>query len=390
MEEIIVLFIPILICGGVISAAIIGGYYGQMDIAKRWRPLAKDLALKVSPPAWFGRRIKMEGRYRKRWVQATTRTTGGKNPKTYTSIRAYTQGNTSPQTEAPAVDKLTYLNIVNILRGGNNRYLKGKFNFTGNGVIYEELGIIKMSYQLRQVIDACCDLLDQYPHVLALGSQAAPALKEIATARNEPYSKVAKSLLESIAKHSRQIYNRNKAHLFCANCLTEWSKHQASLGWFDSTEYYGCRTCGDSLRFIDSPLVAVLDSEMNEARLQRHGLTLVNWLQYREPFDFEAVGILQATDEEIERFVVKVGNDTDPERRQRYKSMRCVINPNCAISLNSERLLERTFGTVQRLDDIAALRSQLGLARGWRTDVDRLRRGQQHDYAESKAAKSSS
>jgi hypothetical protein len=63
-------------------------------------------------------------------------------------------------------------------------------------------------------------------------------------------------------------------------------------------------------------------------------------------FDFDEVEIVRATDQDVERFAIQVGNDTDPIRQPRYKQMQCIISPNCDLSVNTRRILERTFGTV--------------------------------------------
>lgn len=48
-----------------------------------------------------------------------------------------------------------------------------------------------------------------------------------------------------------------------------------------------------------------------------------------------------------ERFAVQVGNDTDPVRRPTYAQMRCLVSPECGLSENTMRILQRTFGRVE-------------------------------------------
>ncbi len=74
-------------------------------------------------------------------------------------------------------------------------------------------------------------------------------------------------------------------------------------------------------------------------------ILLMNWLFEKELFRFSKVKIVQATDEEVERFAVQVGNDTNSKRQQRYKKMACVVS--CPLSLNTIRILEHTFGQVK-------------------------------------------
>jgi len=58
------------------------------------------------------------------------------------------------------------------------------------------------------------------------------------------------------------------------------------------------------------------------------------------------VNIIQATDEEVERFAVQVGNDIDPFRKPRYKEMPCLIDTDCDLSENTWRILQQMFGQV--------------------------------------------
>jgi len=64
-------------------------------------------------------------------------------------------------------------------------------------------------------------------------------------------------------------------------------------------------------------------------------------------FDFEQVVIVTANDEDVERFAVQVGNDTDPVRRPKYAQMCCLVSPECALSENTVRIFRRTFGRVE-------------------------------------------
>ena len=129
------------------------------------------------------------------------------------------------------------------------------------------------------------------------------------------------------------------------------------------------RLCYQSREFIDCSkgVVAVLDAAWTGAQDLRDGLLRVNWLARRALFDFTAIEIVQATDEDVERFAVQAGNDADPLRRPLFASMRCVVNPACGLSENTLRVLESVFGSVERPDekveDDGVQTSAAGLAR---------------------------
>jgi hypothetical protein len=114
--------------------------------------------------------------------------------------------------------------------------------------------------------------------------------------------------------------------------------------------YYGCRICGQSREYFYLPqgVVAVLDTSWGKVQAEEDGLLQVNWLIHRTLFDFDRIKIIQATDEDVERFAVQVGNDTDPFRRLRYQQMSCVVGSECRLSENTIRILERMFGQVER------------------------------------------
>jgi hypothetical protein len=94
-------------------------------------------------------------------------------------------------------------------------------------------------------------------------------------------------------------------------------------------------------------VTAVLDSSWSQPHELQAGLLRLNWLVHRQLFDFDRVEIVRATDEEVERFAVQVGNDTDGFRKSRYATLRCTLAPTCVLSENTRRVLARTFGEVQ-------------------------------------------
>ncbi len=84
---------------------------------------------------------------------------------------------------------------------------------------------------------------------------------------------------------------------------------------------------------------------MDTERVQQDGTWRVNWLARRTLFDFDEIEIVRATDEDVERFVVQAGNDTDEFRQSRYREMSCKIVLDCRLSGNTLRILKNTFGS---------------------------------------------
>ncbi len=186
--------------------------------------------------------------------------------------------------------------------------------------------------------------------LITLGGKAVPALQALMEDPMDSSDRLAISVLKSIGFETTALWAEEAPTLLCPECLTRCQAHRAHLPLQLDVAYYGCRICRQSQEFIHCPqgVVAVLDTTWTETRDQQNGLLRINWLARRELFDFDRVEIVQASDEDVERFAVQVGNDTDPYRKPRYKRMRCIVRPESGLLENTLRILGRTFGQVER------------------------------------------
>ena len=129
-----------------------------------------------------------------------------------------------------------------------------------------------------------------------------------------------------------------------------YTENQIRLSWTESKIIYcGCRTCSQSTDFEEwtGQVIAILDQEMMAEQFRQDRNLYINWLTFRKLFDFDKVEIVKATDEDVERFAVQIGNDTDAIRQPRYKQMGCSISERCKLSQNTLRVLEKTFGQIE-------------------------------------------
>ena len=96
-------------------------------------------------------------------------------------------------------------------------------------------------------------------------------------------------------------------------------------------------------------VVAVLDATWpKESDYNKEQDSLrVNWLKRQETFDFDRVDIVQVDDEDVERFVTQIGNDTDDWRSSRYRQMRCRVAAKSDLSENTLRILRDMFAEVK-------------------------------------------
>ncbi len=147
----------------------------------------------------------------------------------------------------------------------------------------------------------------------------------------------------------RRYMHRLKGHL-CPRCFTRFGAHREKLGLLSGVTYYGCRSCRQSTESLQhgGPVLAVLDSEDPRESWTEGRFLCVNWtLRARKTsfegqalFDFDAVHIRHATDDEVRHFIVDITSDTDKARRKRYKDMPVTLAPSCDLSPNTRAALK--------------------------------------------------
>ncbi|MCB0165174.1 MAG: hypothetical protein KDI79_13160 [Anaerolineae bacterium] len=189
------------------------------------------------------------------------------------------------------------------------------------------------------------------PHVLVrLGSEPVEALLGLANKPNHRLNKIALWILDSISHDTTTRLGDRADRLLCVDCLAYCGTYTEQVGK-KSLTYHGCRVCGQSWEFLFCPsrqVIAVFDSTWPEPYRQTNGSLRVNYLARNHLFDFNAIEIVKASDEQVERFAVRAGNDTDPVRPLPYKQVSCYVWPECELSENTIRILERTFKEVIR------------------------------------------
>ena len=187
--------------------------------------------------------------------------------------------------------------------------------------------------------------------LISLGGKAIPTLQKVAADREHPLWNIALWLLGSIEEETTNRLAWRTAYILCPRCLARFDRRAVEVGWGVSFGWYGCRLCGQSREFLDCPqgVTAVLDASWSETQSYQDNRLRVNWLARRQLFDFDRVEIIRAGDEDVERFAVQAGNDTDPFRTQSYRQIHCAVGPQAQLSANSLRVLGKIFGQVERL-----------------------------------------
>lgn len=320
-----------------------------------WRPLAiKNNLTFVSGSLLDNTRV--YGDYRGHYLTLNTVSKSqGKTSQLYTRIvlQDHAQTKRPVLTEKDIVDKKYSLeHILHRLAASQSPSftLKGEIKAApkGSTLFYEQLGLETEEAYLQTVFDLLSELAHVYPAVVALGGEAVSDLRVIATSHVHKLRPLAIQLLHDIGQETTLRLGSHAAHFWCPRCLAFGMAHKVRLAWWKQITYYGCRRCGRSRDLLDVRCIAVLDRQMRTDQVQKNGDLRVNWLTHRSLFDFNGVEIIHATDEEVERLAVQVGNDMDPMRQGIYKTMPCLIASDCKLSPNTLRILARTFGQIEK------------------------------------------
>ncbi len=180
-------------------------------------------------------------------------------------------------------------------------------------------------------------------HVLAYrGGQTVPALSAFARKLLNSQKDTALWLLHSISRESTIRFEAKQDKLLCPQCYIRCAARNIDLPWQQDISYYGCRQCGQNQRFIHTPhpVVVVLDQNQPDDISHWPESLRISWYKHPQPFDFNQIEIINASDEAIERFAMRLGNDTDSWRKPRYATIPCRVAPDFPLSKNSARILE--------------------------------------------------
>lgn len=230
----------------------------------------------------------------------------------------------------------------------SDHMLNGAFQVTPDGqeISYEQSNLETKERSLQFLFDSLHELISAYPKIVALGGEVIPILQNVAATASHPAWPVAAQLLKEVAAATLLLRSKISV-LICRSCLVHYTVHELNIPHVNRFAFYGCRVCGQSRRFYEvEQVVAVLDQQMAAQPTLQAQTLRVNWLACRSLFDFDRVEIIAASDEEVERFAVQVGNDTDPARQSGYKTMTCLVAEGCDLSSNTIRVLQQILGQV--------------------------------------------
>jgi hypothetical protein len=315
-----------------------------------WRKLAAQNNLNFDPR--LDKFPSVTGKYRGYHLRLsiTEKLNEDNQPMPYTRLVLTRPQNMPPQ---PATDQPLTLGDLMSPFVSKDISLKGKVYAIPGGrqVYYEQFGIETDAAYLQNLINLLVKLGNAYPKILTFGPQAISFLQKNAKASiiqgHKGLRPITLQLLDELVPANTQGYHGSNR--LCPQCLTRCIvTREYAITPTDRITEYSCRSCGQREEFLDwaGPVLAVLDSQMTADIAEKQGALHINWLSRRTLFDFDKVSILQAPDQDVERFAVLVGNDTDEYRSPHYKSMPCTVAATCHLSENTLRILRHTFGQV--------------------------------------------
>ena len=235
--------------------------------------------------------------------------------------------------------------ICNIIEFGSQVRVESTFD-----KIFLKWELIESTHKLQSISDQLVELIEICYEVCKMGGEAVESLLQA-----EPFKPIIEQIIKAISAETESRIKPKISLLLCKECFTYCSSHKVkypSVASFFSVKvkYYGCRLCKQSRNFIEcARCAAVLDDQMTEEWSVQENKISVNWLAHHKLFDFHEVRIMQASDREVEEFVMQVGNDMDEFRQPRYKEIPCIIASGCKLSANTFNILKHTFKSVKEM-----------------------------------------
>ena len=232
------------------------------------------------------------------------------------------------------------------------KQFKGELTLTTNPLklAYTMLENEVEAANIKRVLQLLATLAELTTALLTAETEAILALE----AFNPPKAIIIRALWQQIvtqvAEDSTTKFGSRPDRATCSVCLRCFGPHQTKISPFKTVTYYGCRRCRQSRhgnRFWNKRIFVTLDRHMQVKFAETPYLVRVNWFQHTQLFDFDCVEIIDATDQEVEHFMILLGNDTDPLQRQHYRNMKCRISTQCHLTENTLRILQAYFRSVE-------------------------------------------
>ncbi len=333
--------------GGVTWLFASSSFKSDVDHKQSWQKFAAQNNLRFRYLAGFTPRVQLLGAYRDHRVKLKA-AVFDKRAAVKLILSTNTLQSTLSETNTNTLTPDTVIDLIT-MESADNDIARIKIEPAKKQLIYEADEILVNPQRLQYILDWLSNLAEQYKNIIALGGSLIPTLSTIAKDNESWFERrLAQHFIFAIAEDTKiKLSNRIKDYI-CTNCLSWCGAHKAYSIWPEVTTYYGCRVCHQSQYFYHcEKVVLILNQQMTLDLAQDDDTLLINWLSRRKPCDFEEVRIIDATDEDVERFVVQMSNDVDVVRRERLSKIPCRVSATHTLSENTLRILYRTFKQVR-------------------------------------------
>lgn len=337
---------------------------GYFHLAKyrAWKQFATSNKLTLNPGNFFKKasvsgkfqdyNLKLDTFLKFSIVLNSTILTKGKGKRDYNPYTRIVLSINSQKQTTVSKNHSTPHDIIEMFKAAGiaNIHLKGAIVARENhpGIYYEQEGIEVDEYYLQTLAEGLSSIANVYSTLLARGGVMVPALQKTLTLGADNLQPLIIQLLYDIGQETIQQMGQQPSKFLCPDCLVRFAIQEIHLPQHNiRIKYCGCRVCCQSKVYRQGRVEAILDKQMTSEQLQNGLVLQTNWLIRRKLFDFDTIKIINATNEDVERFTIQVGNDTDIVRVRRYKEMLCIVHIDCQLSENTMRILKRMFGKVK-------------------------------------------
>lgn len=183
------------------------------------------------------------------------------------------------------------------------------------------------------------NLLDEFlltwNGIVSLGGDSIKKIYHRGLGTNSQY--ILNCILTDICEETKRQFDENEGNLICSKCFERYQKINDYKE--NSLVYYGCPNCKQTNRFYSgiAEIVCLLDDRIPLGHYVKNDILYLNWSVISKDFDFDRIIIQNATDLDIERFVVNMSD------RGLLNFQKIKLTTTCSLSDNSRKILSKYF-----------------------------------------------
>lgn len=174
-----------------------------------------------------------------------------------------------------------------------------------------------------------------------------PLIRYLKMCRHSPYHYDIHQVLKSLDADAVKY----KDPMLCMTHLRRFARRRFISNFypFQYSPYVCCLECGKTIAGKRvTTLIVALDEQLPSQTWRDEETIVVNWIKQDGLCDFDEVEIREVSEQDVNRFCLAIGNDTDRHRRKHYKRVTCRIYTD-SLNANTKQLLARAFGKIEQV-----------------------------------------